>query len=353
MRRRSRPPSAARPRRRAPAACARGRAPAQRAGTRRASTRARPPKPRRRPLRSPSPERQSTAAAAPCGILVAMPGRVCFVVGARPNFMKAAPVLRALRSIAPATEPLLVHTGQHYDAAMSDVFLDELELPVPDVFLNVGSGSHGEQTARALVGVEAVLIEHEPSLVVVSGDVNSTLAGALAAAKLRIPVAHIEAGLRSFDPTMPEEHNRRLTDHVSAVLLAHSQSAVDNLAAEGIVDGVHLVGNTMVDSLLEHVETARARRVLGGVRTRRRRLRARDAAPAGARRRTGAPRRDGRRARRSRRLSAARLPGAPANGRAARRSRPPREDRALARRPRRRRSAISTSSGSRRRRVSC
>ena len=189
-----------------------------------------------------------------------MPGRVCFVVGARPNFMKAAPVLRALRSAAPATEPLLVHTGQHYDPAMSDVFLDELELPVPDVFLNVGSGSHGEQTARALVGVEAVLIEHEPSLVVVSGDVNSTLAGALAAVKLGIPVAHIEAGLRSFDPTMPEEHNRRLTDHVSAILLAHSQSAVDNLAVEGIVDGVHLVGNTMVDSLLEHIESARASR---------------------------------------------------------------------------------------------
>jgi len=185
---------------------------------------------------------------------------VCFVVGARPNFMKAAPVLRALRAAAPDTDPLLVHTGQHYDPEMSDVFLDQLGLPVPDVFLGVGSGTHAEQTARALVGVEGVLLEHEPALVVVPGDVNSTLAGALAAVKLGLPVAHLEAGLRSFDPTMPEEHNRRLTDHLSAVLFAHSQSAVDNLAAEGIVEGVHLVGNTMIDSLLEHVETARARR---------------------------------------------------------------------------------------------
>jgi UDP-N-acetylglucosamine 2-epimerase (non-hydrolysing) len=171
--------------------------------------------------------------------------------------MKAAPVLRALRSAAPWAKPLLVHTGQHYDAAMSDVFLDELELPTPDVFLGVGSGSHAGQTARALVGIETVLIEHQPSLVVVAGDVNSTLAGALAAVKLGIPVAHIEAGLRSFDPSMPEEHNRRLTDHVSAVLLAPSQDAVDNLAHEGIERGVHLVGNTMVDSLLRHVEAAR------------------------------------------------------------------------------------------------
>jgi UDP-N-acetylglucosamine 2-epimerase (non-hydrolysing) len=190
-----------------------------------------------------------------------MPSRVCFVVGARPNFMKAAPVLRALRRLDPDAEPLLVHTGQHYDPEMSDVFLQQLDLPVPDIFLGVGSGTHGEQTARALVGVEHVLREQAPALVVVSGDVNSTLAAALAAVKLGIPVAHLEAGLRSFDPAMPEEHNRRLTDHVSAILLVHSQSAVDNLAAEGIdSSGVHLVGNTMIDSLLEHVETARAGR---------------------------------------------------------------------------------------------
>src|SRR5258708_4193565 len=132
-----------------------------------------------------------------------MSDRVCFVVGARPNFMKAAPILRALRSAAPSAEPLLVHTGQHYDATMSDVFLDELELPAPDVFLGVGSGSHAEQTARALVGLETVLVEHQPAIVVVSGDVNSTLAGALAAVKLGIPGAHVGAGPRGVAPAGP------------------------------------------------------------------------------------------------------------------------------------------------------
>jgi len=186
-----------------------------------------------------------------------MPGQVCFVVGARPNFMKAAPVLQALQ--ARGIDVLLVHTGQHYDPEMSDVFLHELGLPKPDVFLGVGSGRHGEQTARALLGIEEVLVEEEPGLVVVPGDVNSTLAGALAAVKLGIPVAHLEAGLRSYDATMPEEHNRVVTDHLSAVLLTHSASAVTNLEAEGIAgDHVHLVGNTMIDSLLAHVGAARA-----------------------------------------------------------------------------------------------
>ena len=180
---------------------------------------------------------------------------VCFVVGARPNFMKTAPVLQALPG---DLETLLVHTGQHYDPEMSDVFLAELGLPKPDVFLGVGSGSHAAQTAKALVGIERVLVEHRPALTVVAGDVNSTLAGALAAVKLRIAVAHIESGLRSFDPEMPEEHNRKLTDHLSDVLLTHSQNANDNLRREGIEDGVHLVGNTMIDSLLAHVEAARA-----------------------------------------------------------------------------------------------
>jgi len=174
--------------------------------------------------------------------------------------MKAAPVYRALQSTSPDTDLLLVHTGQHYDEGMSSVFIRELGLPEPDVFLGVGSGTHAEQTARALVAVEQVLAERSPALVVVSGDVNSTLAAALAAVKLNIPVAHIESGLRSFDETMPEEHNRRLTDHVSAVLLAHSQGAVDNLLHEGIDDGrIHLVGNTMIDSVLEHLDAARAR----------------------------------------------------------------------------------------------
>ena len=188
------------------------------------------------------------------GILGGMSGSICFVVGARPNFMKVAPVMRALD--APV---LLVHTGQHYDAEMSDVFLRELGLPEPDVFLGVGSGTPGEQTAKALVGIEQVLLERQPAAVVVAGDVNSTLAGALAAAKTGIPLAHLEAGLRSFDPTMPEEHNRKLSDHLSELLLVHSQSAIDNLAREGIAaDRVELVGNTMIDTLLEHVEDAKA-----------------------------------------------------------------------------------------------
>src|SRR5918911_2141121 len=181
---------------------------------------------------------------------------ITFIVGARPNFMKTAPVLRALPD---GLDALLVHTGQHYDAEMSEVFLAELGLPKPDVFLGVGSGTHGEQTAKALVGIERVLVEHRPALTVVAGDVNSTLAGALAAVKLRIPVAHIESGLRSFDPDMPEEHNRKLTDHLASILLTHSEDAHVNLRREGLDDGIHFVGNTMIDSLLAHVDAARAR----------------------------------------------------------------------------------------------
>jgi UDP-N-acetylglucosamine 2-epimerase (non-hydrolysing) len=188
-----------------------------------------------------------------------MAGSVCFVVGARPNFMKSAPVVQALRRRHPEHEVLLVHTGQHYDAAMSDVFFRELAFPEPDVFLGVGSGTHGVQTARALEGIEAVLLERRPSLVVVPGDVNSTLAGALAAVKLHIPVAHLEAGLRSYDRSMPEEHNRVLTDHVSDLLLTHSESALDNLVREGIdADLVRFVGNTMIDSLFASLDRARA-----------------------------------------------------------------------------------------------
>lgn len=190
-----------------------------------------------------------------------MSARVCFVVGARPNFMKSAPVFRELAALDPSLELVLVHTGQHYDKAMSDVFFAELGLPRPDEFLGVGPGTHAEQTAKALVGVERVLREREIDLCVVAGDVNSTLAGALAAAKAGVKLAHIESGLRSFDRTMPEEHNRKLTDHLSDVLLTYSEDANQNLADEGIdAASVHLVGNTMIDSLAAHLERARAGR---------------------------------------------------------------------------------------------
>jgi UDP-N-acetylglucosamine 2-epimerase (non-hydrolysing) len=180
--------------------------------------------------------------------------QVCLIVGARPNFMKVAPVHRAL--VERGVSVLLVHTGQHYDRAMSDVFVEELDLPVPDRFLGAGSGTHAEQTARVLVAVESVLAEERPQLVVVPGDVNSTLAAALAASKLAVPVAHLEAGLRSGDRSMPEEQNRRLTDHLSDLLLATSEDAVANLAAEGITTGVCLTGNTMIDSMLAALDRA-------------------------------------------------------------------------------------------------
>jgi UDP-N-acetylglucosamine 2-epimerase (non-hydrolysing) len=182
---------------------------------------------------------------------------VVHVVGARPNYMKVAPLYAALERRG--VEQRLVHTGQHYDAAVSDVFFAELPLPEPHVKLEVRSGTHGAQTARALDGLEQVFIDLEPALVVVPGDVNSTLAGALAAVKLHIPVCHLEAGLRSFDWAMPEEHNRRLTDHVSSLLLTHSAEAHENLAAEGIPEErIAFVGNTMIDTLFQNVDKARA-----------------------------------------------------------------------------------------------
>jgi len=180
--------------------------------------------------------------------------KVVTVVGARPQFIKAAPVSRVLRQHH--TE-VLVHTGQHYDENMSAVFFAELDLPQPDVNLGVGSGSHGAQTAAMLAGIEHVLLVEKPDRVLVYGDTNSTLAGALAAAKLHIPVAHVEAGLRSFNRVMPEEINRVLTDHISDLLFCPSQTAVDNLAAEGITRGVHLVGDVMADALLWAAERAR------------------------------------------------------------------------------------------------
>ena len=182
---------------------------------------------------------------------------VAHVVGARPNYMKVAPVYAALER-GGEIEQALIHTGQHYDAALNDVFFAELPLPRPHVALEVGSGSHGEQTARALERLEQTFVQLRPDLVLVPGDINSTLAGALAAVKLGIPVCHLEAGLRSFDWEMPEEHNRKVADHVASLLLAPSADAVENLQREGIAgEHVQLVGNTMIDTVFANLSEAR------------------------------------------------------------------------------------------------
>jgi UDP-GlcNAc3NAcA epimerase len=168
------------------------------------------------------------------------------VVGARPQFVKAAAVSRELRK---RHKEVLVHTGQHYDYLMSGIFFDGLEIPAPEVNLGVGSGSHADQTASMLKGIEDVLVAERPDWLIIYGDTNSTLAGALAAAKLSIPIAHVEAGLRSFNRRMPEEINRVVADHLSSLLLCPSTTAVNNLAAEGISTNVHLVGDVMLDVL--------------------------------------------------------------------------------------------------------
>jgi UDP-N-acetylglucosamine 2-epimerase (non-hydrolysing) len=177
--------------------------------------------------------------------------RIVYVVGTRPNFVKTAPVIAALQARIPVGRHAIVHTGQHYDRLMSEVFLEQLGVPAPDYMLEVGSGSHAQQTARVMERLEPVLVEERPDLVIVPGDVNSTAAAALTAAKLQIPVAHIEAGLRSFDRTMPEELNRIVTDQLSDQLFIHSPEANDNLHAEGVpAERIHLVGNTMIDTLV-------------------------------------------------------------------------------------------------------
>lgn len=186
--------------------------------------------------------------------------KIVHVVAARPNFMKVAPVMRAVAR-AGFAEQRLVHTGQHYDPSMSDVFFADLGMQPPDVHLGVGSGTHAEQTAAVMVGFEKVCLELRPDLVLVAGDVNSTLACAIDAAKLRIPTAHLEAGLRSFDLAMPEEVNRILVDRISRILLTPSADADENLRREGTEeDRIFRVGNVMIDTLLEHLEAARGTR---------------------------------------------------------------------------------------------
>lgn len=176
--------------------------------------------------------------------------RILHVVGARPNYMKIAPIVRVMARYPREFAQTLVHTGQHYDDNMSKIFFDELGLPRPDINLEVGSGSHAEQTAAVMMRFEPVLEQFKPDWILVPGDVNSTLACALVAVKLGVKVAHVEAGLRSFDQTMPEEINRLLTDQISDLLLTHSPEANENLTREGIArEKVHLVGNTMIDTL--------------------------------------------------------------------------------------------------------
>ena len=191
---------------------------------------------------------------------------VLTVVGARPQFVKAAVVSRAL--IENGVQESIIHTGQHYDTALSDIFFEEMGIPQPDHHLGVGSGLHGEQTAAMIVGIEKIIIDQRPDWLLVYGDTNSTLAGALAAAKHHLPIAHVEAGLRSFNRRMPEEINRITTDHLSSLLLCPTQTAVDHLQSEGLVDlpehhgfqrRVELVGDVMLDAAIAFGEVAQMR----------------------------------------------------------------------------------------------
>ena len=183
--------------------------------------------------------------------------RILCVVGARPNFMKMAPIMAAFAQLKPQVEALLVHTGQHYDVAMNQQYFDALGIPSPDINLEVGSGSHAQQTAEVMKRFEPAMDEVQPAAVLVVGDVNSTIACALVAAKKGVPVIHVEAGLRSFDRAMPEEINRVLTDQLSDLLFTTEESGADNLAREGIAGGrVHFVGNVMIDTLRANLARA-------------------------------------------------------------------------------------------------
>ena len=179
--------------------------------------------------------------------------KIITIIGARPQFIKAAMVSKALDK---EIEEIIVHTGQHYDKNMSDIFFEQLEIPKPKYNLGIGSGSHGAQTGEMLIKIEEVLLKEKPEYVMVYGDTNSTLAGALAASKLLIPVIHVEAGLRSYNRAMPEEQNRVLTDHISSVLICPTQTALDNLKKEGITENVYLTGDVMCDSVIHYSNLA-------------------------------------------------------------------------------------------------
>lgn len=180
-----------------------------------------------------------------------MPIKVVLVAGARPNFMKIAPLWSEMNRLPSDFEPIILHTGQHYDYEMSKVFFEDLDLPEPNYFLGVGSGTHAEQTGKIMIEFERVIQDERPDLVVVFGDINSTLACSVTAKKLSIPVAHVEAGLRSFDMTMPEEINRKVTDAISDMLFTPSKDGDENLIQEGVErNKIHLVGNIMIDSLI-------------------------------------------------------------------------------------------------------
>jgi len=186
--------------------------------------------------------------------------KILSVVGARPNFMKIAPIAHVLAKRSDV-QHMIVHTGQHYDANMSKVFFEDLEIPEPDLYLGVGSGSHSVQTAKVMMQFEEVLLQHQPDMVIVVGDVNSTMAATLVATKLHVPVAHVEAGLRSYDRDMPEEINRMVTDAIADLLLTPSRDGDENLIREGVApERIRFVGNVMIDSLLKFLPKARATR---------------------------------------------------------------------------------------------
>ncbi len=179
--------------------------------------------------------------------------KIISIIGARPQFIKCAPLSRAIRK---QCQEILLHTGQHYDPKLSNIFFNELNIPKPDYNLNIGSAPHGEQTGKMLIEIEKILIKEQPDLVLTYGDTNSTLAGALTASKLHIKTAHVEAGLRSFDRTMPEEINRILTDNISDLLFCPTETALKNLISEGITKGVYIVGDVMKDALEYNITIA-------------------------------------------------------------------------------------------------